>query len=704
MSRRLHPAYRFATEAQWQTCQFVGADRRAAKARTELKPFAPYGLPPKEVWGGASHAPTVNDVSDLLWRDTSGRLWRLPYAEDAPRDVAAPPAIASAKRMVAAAGSLWVLDEAGGVEVFDDLTLGKLFAADIGGRKAIDITSDGLDGVYVLASSEGRVEVLHLGCAGNVHASITITEIADAKLIAFLAQRGTLVVLGAGGSRLFFVKAEDGRVERVVHLSALRSCFGVTTIASDGCSRLFIAGTDGEARGKKHQLLLLDADGDLLGTIPVEHPVTGIAASGSKLVLTTEGGVSQFERSSTVSMGLGEVSAVVLTPLLQSAAKEAQQWIRIEARAELPSGCSIEISYGTAPDADARARALAILENRTLSPAQRLAEWRRSIDLHTVAYHGEAGPEGSETVFSAPLHDVADPFIWVQVALTAAPGGKIPILHELNVLYPGPTLIEHLPTIYRTGELQPGDITRGLVGVLEANTQSLDAKIGELGRNIDPATAKEPWLDYVAGWLGLPWDNALSAEQKRRIVSRASEISSGYSTRAGLEALLECIMPGRPRRFRVSDSTVQFGLATIAGGSCDGSRLPAVLAGLPRTMTAVGGNSILGKARLTCPETPESAHLLGRVRVDVAASAQERGAWEPWLGKLIATVVPATVRVEIRWLPQNAMRVDRIHDESRLEDQPTALLGSEAVAGAARLGGRARRMLPDRLTQNSTLQ
>ena len=121
-------------------------------------------------------------------------------------------------------------------------------------------------------------------------------------------------------------------------------------------------------------------------------------------------------------------------------------------------------------------------------------------------------------------------------------------------------------------------------------------------------------------------------------------------------------------------------------------------------MTAVGGNSILGKARLTCPETPESAHLLGRVRVDVAASAQERGAWEPWLGKLIATVVPATVRVEIRWLPQNAMRVDRIHDESRLEDQPTALLGSEAVAGAARLGGRARRMLPYRLTKNSTLQ
>jgi phage tail-like protein len=705
VSRPLHPSYRFATEAQWQTCQFVGADRRTAKARNGLTPFAPYGLPPKMSWEGASYAPAINEVSDLLWRDTAGFLRRLPYGEEAAHEIPAPGAIASAVRMVAVAGTLWVLDAAGHVEVFDDRTFARLFSPDLRARKATDLASDGLDGVHVLVSTKGSAEILHLGCAGGLHGTISVPNIAEAEFVTFLAQSGTLVLLGSERSKILFVKAEDGRIDRVVRLSALRSCFDALALGSDGCSRLLVAGRDGEARGGDHQVLLLDAEGDLLGKIPVADAITGIAADRSQLVLTTEKAVLRLEPASAVPVGVGEVSAVVLTPLLQSAAKEAQQWTRIEARVDLRPGCSIEISYATAPDNDARARALAILEDRSMSPAQRLGEWHRSIDLHTVTYHGEPGHEaGSDIVLSAPLHDVVDPFIWVQVTLNAAAGGRIPVLSELSVLYPGPTLIEHLPAIYRSGELEPGDVTRGLVGVLEASTQGLDQKISELGRNIDPSTAPGAWLNYVAGWVGLPWDNALSTEQKRRILSRASELSAGYSTRAGLEAFLECIIPGRPRRFRVSDSTAQYGLATLGGDSSDGSRLPAVLAGLPRTMAAIGSNSVLGKARLTCPETPESAHLLGRVRVDIAASAEERGAWEPWLQRLIETLIPATVRVVIRWLPQNSLRIDRIDGDSRLEDQPAALLGSAAVAGAARLGGRARTTLPGRLTRNSTLQ
>jgi hypothetical protein len=35
---------------------------------------------------------------------------------------------------------------------------------------------------------------------------------------------------------------------------------------------------------------------------------------------------------------------------------------------------------------------------------------------------------------------------------------------------------------------------------------------------------------------------------------------------------------------------------------------------------------------------------------------------------------------------------------------PAALLGSEAVTGASRLGGRLRTTLPNKLTRNSTLQ
>ena len=322
----------------------------------------------------------------------------------------------------------------------------------------------------------------------------------------------------------------------------------------------------------------------------------------------------------------------------------------------------------------------------------------------TYAYHGDSRAPG-EVVLSAPLHDVRDPLIWIEVALFAAPGGRLPVLSELKVLYPGPTLIAHLPAIYRSGELESANFTRALVGVLEAGSQNLDEEIGSLGRKIHPKSADNEWLDYVASWVGLPWDNALTLDQKRRIVSRAAAIAEGYSTRAGLEELLECLVPGRPRRFRIVDVTAEYGLATIAGRGYEGSRLPAILAGLPATATELGSKAILGKARLPCSDhMSDSARLVGHVRVDVAATAEQRETWSPWLGRLVEMMLPAVARADVRWLGPNELRSGRIDEESRLQGELTAHLGSDAVTGASRLGGRARTILPSKLTPNSKLQ
>ena len=373
----------------------------------------------------------------------------------------------------------------------------------------------------------------------------------------------------------------------------------------------------------------------------------------------------------------------------------------------LPPGCSLEISYGAAGDrAEQREPVLAQLDDESVSPSRRLAAWRAAVTPRTFVFHGDpALAPGEETVLSAPLHDVTDEWLWVHVALTAAPGGRVPSLSELSVHYPGPTLIEHLPAIYRAGELESGDFLRGLVGVLEAGTQQLDATIGDLGRHIHPATAEDDWLDFVAGWLGLPWDDGLSLDQKRHLASSAASIASGYGTRAGLEALLGSLLPERPRRFRIVDGTADFGIATIGGGSCEGSRLPTMLSGLPRTATELGGKAFLGQARLPCGEPePETARLLGRIRIDIAAGAEERKAWSPWLGTLVDSMLPATARADLRWLGRNAFaEPDRLSDGLTLENEPMAHLGSDSVTGGARLGGRKRTRLPRRLADDSTL-
>lgn len=716
MSRQLHPAYRFATEAQWQTCHFAGADRRTATARRGMRPFAPFQLPPTRLWDSEAYAPAISQELKFIWRGKDHLLWTLPYPDEVPTETSAPSGIASAKRLVAGPDMLWAVGADGKVDAFDAETLVRIFQADLGQFVAVDIASDSGDGAYVLGRSDGQVRVVHLGCSGNVDGMIALDEVEEASGLVFLGIPHRLVVLASAKSKLHFVDAKSGKVVRTVHLSALRGCFEVSAIGSDRCSRFFVAGADRIPTDGKHRVLIVDEEGTLLGTMPVDKEerlpgttpvddeVTGIDANRSQLFLTTKKGVLRFNPASTVPQGIGEVQALLVTPQLQSPATGAQKWIRVDAKVNLPAGCSIRISHASAASLDMRKKAEEALVDPGLMPGQRLAKWRNAVVTRTYTYHGHSGESG-EVTLSAPLHDVRDELIWIEVALIAAPGGRLPALSELRILYPGATLLEHLPSIYRSGELTSGDFTRALVGVLEAGTQELDEKIGKLGQKIHPKSAEGAWLDYVASWLGLPWDNGLSVEQKRSIVSRGAAIAQGYSTRAGLEELLECLMPGTPPRFRVTDITADFGLATIAGRGCEGSRLPAVLAGLPATATELGNKAVLGKARLPCGEPePGYAKLLGRVRIDIAATAEEQAAWSPWLARLVETMLPAAVRADIRWLGPAELRRGRIDDNSKIEDEPAGRLGTDAVTGASRLGGRARTILPSKLTQNSTLQ
>src|SRR5207237_745473 len=241
----------------------------------------------------------------------------------------------------------------------------------------------------------------------------------------------------------------------------------------------------------------------------------------------------------------------------------------------------------------------------------------------------------------ANLFDVNERYLFVCLTIAAAPGARLPHLSKLQVLYPGRTLMEDLPAIYQKEEERPGSFLRALVGVLETTTQGLDARIGSLGRQIHPLTAQEPWLNSIARWLSVPWDDALTLQQKRAIVMRAPDLAKSRGTRAGLEALLECLIPGVPRRFRVTDATADFGFAIVGGESCAGSSLPAILAGRSRWNSQLDSNAVLGSMRLPCAGQLDDgvSQLAGKVRIDVAATSSERTACEDWLLALVSEMV-----------------------------------------------------------------
>jgi phage tail-like protein len=247
--------------------------------------------------------------------------------------------------------------------------------------------------------------------------------------------------------------------------------------------------------------------------------------------------------------------------------------------------------------------------------------------------------------------------------------------------------MENLPSIFQREESRPDSFLRSLVGVLETTTQGLDARIASLGQLLDPAAADDQWLDFVARWLGVPWDDALPATHKRAILTRAADLAKWRGTRKGLETLLECLMDGSPGRFRVTDATADYGFAVVGGRGRGGSVLPALLAGRPRWGAHLDATAVVGFSRFPCQGRVDDGlgGLAGKIRVAVAATGQQRQAWKPWLGALLNEMVPLGARVELAWAPPAAFRSNRLDGTWTLESQPAPHLGDDAITGWARL-------------------
>ena len=700
-------SYRFATEAQWDSCLFVQTDRESLRKGEGIRPFAPYARPGTLYRSPGAHAPAITPAGEILWRDDHRAIHSLTLCDYAPEKSSAPGLLAQAKRIVATRSSIWVIGQGTDViERYEDETLTRLLTVKRRDAKMFDIASDDHDSIWVLIEDKDGWHAVLIDPRGQDVQTVDFKGLSEPKAFVYLRRKKRFVVLaGEQYQKLYWFDAEDGSALFSLQVAALHTCFQADTLGSDSSDRIFLAGADGDEKHRAY-VLILDADGSSLGDVPLDSedtPATGIAASRTNLLVTGRRGLLQFFVADIVPEGAEHVECTLMTPLLFSPDREdSRRWLRVEATANLPEGSSLEISW-TATDNDVvtRNRLKALASDDSIPTNQVVAKVLNEPDLRRgqTVFHGGANLEeqSEKAIYSAKLFDVKERYLWVRVSLTAASGARLPVLSELNVFYPGRTLMEDLPSIYQREEEQPDSFLRALVGVLETTTQGLDRRIGSMGSRIHPAMATEPWLDFVARWLGVPWDDGLTLKQKQAIILSAPRIASGRGTRAGLETLLEALIPlipGSPPRFRVTDATADLGFAVISGESCAGSALPAILGGNTRWQPQLDLSAVLDCLRLPCAGQFQdgAARFAGRVQVEVAATTAERQSWSPWLLALITEMVPLTARIDLRWVTAQSLRSDRLDGTMTLESPPEPHLGNDAITGLAVLPERGVRL------------
>jgi phage tail-like protein len=694
MTGKLLRQYHFKNESQWSACLFAQADCDALRSNLGFRPFPPYAGEPARYESQGAQAPVVLRTAEILWCDNPGMLHRSSIDDVTSEVFPASPSIACASRVVSMAGGLWVKGaQSESLECYDEETLAQMITVDLQNARIVDIANGGRDTLLVLVERGDELQYVRLSRSGHEVDTVSFIGISRAEAFVFLRRSQRFVVLsGAPYPRLCWFSAEGGQPIFSLAVAAIRPCFKADKLGSDSHDRVLLAGVDGDEFGQGAFVVIFDADGDWLGEVPLEAPATGIAAVRNELIVTDAGGLLRYATADIVPNSTAEVQCTLITPLLQSLNPEGgSPWLRVDSSTTLPEGTTLEISYAATDDPEVRDRLIAIANDVRLPSSHRIKKLLSEPDLlwssKTTFRGSDRKPDVPDAPCSAPLFDVRGRYLWVCVTLTAVRGSRLPAVTELAVLYPGRSLVENLPTPYRRAAAQPGDFLRSLVGVLEATTQDLDTRIAALGSHIHPATAPGPWMDYIAGWLGLPWDDALNDDQKRAILRSAADLAKGRGTRTGLETLLECLLPGVPRRFRVTDTMVDFGYAVVGGDWCAGSALPAMLGGFTRWHAELDATTVLGYTRLPCPAQGNDGAQwpAAKIRIEVAAGYQEREASEPWLLTLITEMVPLTVSVDLRWVSAQALRTDRLDDTLVLEAPPGPHLGTDAVTGLARL-------------------
>jgi len=695
-------SYRFATAAQWTSCLVSQADEQSLHDDGTVRPFAPYDPANAFYPAVGAHAPAITTFREMVWCDARGFFYRLLAADEIPDKSLAPFSIARASRLIATR-DLWVVGpRRRSLERYDAQTLSRVLTVELPDLVVLDIANGGSNSVLALVKGINKTKernertwaIVRSDSAGHILPTVSLTGFSRAKRFGFLPRSQRFVVLTEEPHpRLCWFDINGGKPIFSQVVGALRPCFVTTALSCDSRDRIFLAGAEYTAAGSGALVLVLDGDGNVIDNVPLaaeDTPVTGVAANGDTTIVTGPRGLLRFSVASSVPKSAGDLRTTVITPMLFSPDRNGfRGWTRIEVTATLPEGTSLEVSFAASDDDDTRARLNNFAADQSLSATRRIQMLLEVPDIwrsKTVFYGSAQQTTNAEVPLSAPLFDVSAHYLWGAVTLIASPGATLPKISQVRVVYPERSLMEDLPAIYRRSETSP-DFLRYLVGVLEATTQELDDRIDTMSECLDPKTAPDSWLNFVARWLGVPWDDALSSDQKKSLLEHAADLARTRGTRSGLETLLQSLLPGTPPRFRVTDLTADFGFAIVGDASSPGSALPAMLGGATRWNSELNAHAVLGYTRLPCPGQLEDGawQLSGRIRIEVAATANERKQWEPWLRALVTEMVPVTARVQLRWVSAAALRSTELGGTLALEPQPIAHLGTDAITGHTRL-------------------
>jgi phage tail-like protein len=564
-----------------------------------------------------------------------------------------------------------------------------------------DIASDGQEGIWILCGDE-ILYILHYDCQGCLHQRYRAPYEAAGAMKMVSVNRGLhLALLSKNGTTLSLVDGTSGGTLRTIDVGQLASGWSIKQFTSDAGDRIGLWGTQPSYLGPSGVLFVLDANGDLIdgplnglfnqpnGAQPPKEPeLIHIAIFRENIWFSTDSGLWRLD--TTDASGARESDSSLITPALYSPATSTDRgWLRAEVFTDMEKGSALEVQIATTDQQSVVDEVNRIASDPLLSWAQKQNKIWELLDTGNNKPYSFPGPAVADVPIAIPLLEPRNQWAWLRISVITPPGTTPLPLKELRVLYPNLSIAEQLPAIFRGEKNDPTGTLRKVVGVLESTTQQFDERIRGVASYLDARTTSNEWLDYLARWFDLPWDDGLPVDSKRRILQRAGELLERRGTRRGLLILLQSLL-GEDASVEIVDVTVDHAPIRLGGCGARGGILPAILAGASLRTPTLGEKAVLGRARL-CGDGNALTTIVPKLQIRITAPQKSRRDLEEFLRRVLLQFVPAGVTIAIQWRTAETISSDVIGEYGIVLNAPhPGTLGLDSAIGYSRLGGRDR--------------
>lgn len=134
------------------------------------------------------------------------------------------------------------------------------------------------------------------------------------------------------------------------------------------------------------------------------------------------------------------------------------------------------------------------------------------------------------------LHQVQGRYLWFCLEMEQK-GEDTPVIHHIRIDFPKRSWTEYLPEVYVREEKSRSFLERYL-GIFSSPYEDRTERIEHFAEQMDPDSAKEEFLPWLAQWLALEDASVWSSEKLRYLLKNAMKLYQCRGTKAYLKEML----------------------------------------------------------------------------------------------------------------------------------------------------------------------